>query len=191
MTLFELVKLALDDLYEQATAEYGDKVDAEIADRINYLSASYSKLTAQNREPIDYKSPATRFAYVYKYVATHGDYVVQAMMHLAKANGGAIFPEGAARISCIGGGPGSEIVAALKYLSENKHKEKVASDAFNKYFGDVCDKAGLKLVMKFDNVELTPRHSEQADVVKDYRAKFKQFPRLKGTVTFRAYRKPG
>src|SRR5580704_13297801 len=110
MTLFELVKGALDELYEEAQDEYGDHVDEIIRDRLKYLSKSYSELNKEEREAIDYKDPATRFAYVYKYVASHGDYIVQLMEMLRAKLEGNIFDRETVRISCVGGGPGSDII---------------------------------------------------------------------------------
>ena len=77
MTLFELVKAALDELYDQGKKEYGANLDKAIKEKIKYLSGAYSELHKADRKPITYRDSATRFAYVYKYVATHGDYIVQ------------------------------------------------------------------------------------------------------------------
>src|SRR5271168_1588035 len=68
LTIFELVKLALDELYQEASDEYGDDVDDRVKNRIGYLSINYGKLDSKDRVPIDYSDPATRFAYVFKYV---------------------------------------------------------------------------------------------------------------------------
>jgi hypothetical protein len=120
MTIFELVKIALDELYDDAVAEYGaEGVDAEIQGRVIYLSNSYGQLHSPNRQPVDYSDPATRFAYVYKYVATHGDYLVQALTRLREYNKGTPFcSTDQLRVSCIGGGPGSDIIGLVKYLSD-------------------------------------------------------------------------
>jgi hypothetical protein len=125
MTIFELVKLALDELYAEAEQTYGSKVDETIQKRIAYLSASYGRLATTDRKPVDYKDPATRFSYVFKYVAAHGDYLVQGLKMLRKELGGNIFGGGNARVSCVGGGPGSDIIAVLKYLDEHKKQEGV------------------------------------------------------------------
>jgi hypothetical protein len=125
MTLFELVKITLDELYKEAKEQHGEKTDARIKRRFEYLSDSYKELDDDDREPISYKDPATRFAYVYRYVATHGDYVVQLLKCAAAALDGPIFPAGTARVSCVGGGPGSDILAILKYLDDYKKKESV------------------------------------------------------------------
>ena len=118
MTLFQLIKITLDKLYEQGLHEYGDALDAQIKHKMLYLSKSYENLSSSQRKPIDYRDPATRFAYVYCYVATHGDYIVQALERLRSQLDRNIFQDESTRVSCIGGGPGSDILAILKYLNE-------------------------------------------------------------------------
>lgn len=125
MTLFQLVRIALDELYKEAVAVYGPNADAEIKAKFVYLTASYGQLSSPGSAPINYKDPATRFAYVYKYVASHGDYVVKLLEILAQAFGGKIFQNDIGRVSCIGGGPGSDVIAMVKYLADSKAKETV------------------------------------------------------------------
>jgi len=122
MTLFELVKIVLDELYKEGQEEYGAGLDDEIKQKLHYLSGSYSVLNDASREPVNYRDPATRFAYVFRYVASHGGYMVQILNELAAQLGGAIFQTENIRVSCVGGGPGSDIVAILKYLEENEHE---------------------------------------------------------------------
>lgn len=118
MTLFELVKIALDELYSQGKKQHKGKLDGEIKGQLKYLKASFGELDLAERKPISYRDPATRFAYVYKYVASHGDYIVQVLELLREKLGGNIFDSANPRVSCVGGGPGSDIIAVLKYLSE-------------------------------------------------------------------------
>lgn len=125
MTIFELVRITLDELYDQGKKQYGYDLDDEILKRIDYLSKSYEQLTFRNRVPLDYKDSATRFAYVYKYVAAHGDYLVQVMRLLRDKLASPLFAQSTARVTCVGGGPGSDIIAILKYLDENKDEEVV------------------------------------------------------------------
>ncbi|MBC7816510.1 MAG: hypothetical protein IAG10_06460, partial [Planctomycetaceae bacterium] len=61
----------------------------------------------------------------YKYVAAHGDYLVQVMEKTKAHLSGPIFTDDKIRISCIGGGPGSDIIAILKYLDECCDREGV------------------------------------------------------------------
>lgn len=126
MTLFELMKIVLDGLYSEAKSAYKGKVDEVIGERMKYLSNSYKQLTSNKREPLDYRDPATRFAYVYKYVASHGDYIVQVLARLRTVLKPAIFTQEAIRLTCIGGGPGSDIIALLKYLSDFDESEPVS-----------------------------------------------------------------
>jgi hypothetical protein len=125
MTIFQLVKIALNMLYTEAVSTYGTSADAKITEQIKYLSKSYNVLNQVDRSPVNYKDPATRFAYVYKYVASHGNYVVQVLNALREKMEGPIFTSETIRVSCVGGGPGSDIIGLLKYLDERKATEKV------------------------------------------------------------------
>lgn len=125
MTLFELVRIALDELYQQGKLEYGSQLDQVIPEKMKYLSNSYRNLDSTQREPLDYRDPATRFAYVYSYVAAHGDYIVQVLQELRDNLGKSLFDNKSVRVSCVGGGPGSDILAVLKYFSENSYVEPV------------------------------------------------------------------
>ena len=118
MTLFKLVKIALDELYREAVECYGPNTDVQIKAKISYLAESYNQLTSTVRTPINYKDPAVRFAYVYMYTASHGDYVVQLLEILADKLAGKIFQNDSGRVSCIGGGPGSDVIAIVKYLTD-------------------------------------------------------------------------
>jgi hypothetical protein len=124
MTIFELVKIALDQLYAEGTEQHHANLDKEIIRNIDYLSESYKHLSDRSRSAVNYQDPATRFAYVYRYVAAHGDYVVQVLEKLART-GHRIFATDNVRVSCLGGGPGSDIVGVLKYLDENRDEEPV------------------------------------------------------------------
>lgn len=117
MTLFQLVKAVLDVLYKESQDIYNEKTDSIIKSKIKYLSDSYINLGNTQFTPIDYRDPTTRFAYVYKYVASHGDYLVQLMEQLRTTTESNIFKNRSALVSCLGGGPGSDIIAILKYLS--------------------------------------------------------------------------
>lgn len=125
MTLFQLVRITLDQLYLEAQEAYGADADKKIKERLAYLSKSYTKLTDPDRDPVDYRDPATRFAYVYRYVAAHGDYIVQTLKSLRSDLESPVLPAGVARVSCIGGGLGSDIIAVLKYLNDIGKKESV------------------------------------------------------------------
>lgn len=125
-TIFELVKLVLDDLYKETVQIHGSEAAADkvIEEKIKYLSKKYTELTSKTSSAIDYKEPATRFAYVYKYVASHADYIFQVLEAYKKELD--VLLQDSLRVSCIGGGPGSDILGLIKYLlSLEKEKNKI------------------------------------------------------------------
>lgn len=289
MTLFEVVRLVLARLYTQANARYGETVDKIIGERMNELSESYKKLADAQRKPIDYRDPAIRFAYVYTYVAAHGDYIIQVLEDVRSELGGKVFGGGNVRVSCLGGGPGSDVIAVYKYLAENAKIEKVTrvrfylvdqeeawgdtwaeiddelsaeimmnthfrrldvtdkksweytnsffnadlftisyflseiyslhlsncsvsdfwkylfgraksgalfvyvdngSSLFNEYSRELFETAGLEEVTKQVDQQMTPRVTEQASELNEYRKKFVRNPKLKTRITYRVLRKP-
>jgi Putative SAM-dependent methyltransferase len=112
-TSFKLVKAVLDDLIALIHKKHPLDADDQIKKRIGTLSGEYKNLTSPAREPVDYSDPLTRFAYVYSYVAAHSAYVKQKLLvckELADLLGG----KGSARVTCVGGGPGSELVGVLQ-----------------------------------------------------------------------------
>ena len=286
MTIFELVKIALDELYKEGMEEYGSKLDETISKRIVYLADSYKKLGSDDREAIDYSDPATRFAYVYKYVASHGDYLVQTLQSARSTLGGELFEGDALRLSCVGGGPGSDVIGVLKYLSDfpseptskltcylldgeqawadtwteivdslrsdlaiNVNFQRLdvtdpaswstqkkflkadiftlsyfvsevfssgsgvvadfwrklfdeakpgalfiyidnGSEAFNNYFdAQWSNRTDLEAVLTEDNERITPRFTEQASELGDYRIKFNQSPKIQSKISYRVLRK--
>ena len=287
MTIFELVKTALDRLYSEGITQYGPSLDAEIAKRMSTLASAYGKLNTPVHVPIDYKDPATRFAYVYKYVTAHADYLVQVLQQLRYERSGVVFDTGTIRVTCVGGGPGSDIIGVLKYLddygvtepvksvvcylldkehawadtwTEVKHSLKLDinvdsnfmpfdvtapsswqsqknflkadlftlsyfvsevksldtngqvskfwstlfQDAkigalfvyidnghsdFTDYFDNHWEAESIECLIRSDNTRFTPRSSEQASELGEYKTKFAQFPKLQGYLTYRVLRK--
>jgi hypothetical protein len=92
VTIFEVVKIALDELYAEGSMLHGEKLDKRITKDLDYLSGHYRTLTDPSRQTVNYEDPARRFAYVYKYAAAHGDYLVQVLQKVA-AKEGRIFDE--------------------------------------------------------------------------------------------------
>ena len=171
MSIFELVKIALDELYVEGKKLYGEDLDERIKQKMAYLSDSYRELSEKARKPVSYKDPATRFAYVYKYVAAHGDYVVQLMQKLRNEMNGKIFSTENIRVSCVGGGPGSDIIAVLKYLDENRtvepvkkitcyllDKEQAWADTWTE-LDDSLGIVGLRLHANFQSLDVTSPES--------------------------------
>jgi hypothetical protein len=122
-TMFQLVYAVLCDLHKEVQAEFGDEADGQIKQAISQLSSSYSRLGLATEPTIDYSSPSTRFAYVYKYVATHADYVRQVFEMYSEYIDQQILAKAKPVVSCLGGGPGSELLGLLQYVLSNDERK--------------------------------------------------------------------
>lgn len=112
MNCFKLVKSVLDEQYGAILGTNAEKDDA-IQNALDYLGECYTKLRYECK--IDYADPVIRFAYIFRYVTAHADYVCSrihstALKDLLKAD--------KLNISCIGGGPGSDLVGVLKCVEK-------------------------------------------------------------------------
>lgn len=174
MNVFKLIHSVLDELYEAIPGDEEQK-DASIQKRLQDLTAGFSKLTVENK--ISYSDPAVRFAYIYRYVTSHSNLVyqrVQSTPELVK-----LFKKPEIHVSCIGGGPGSDLLGVLKYITVKGlcptlrchllDGENAWADAWSDvdqklqtpckistYFlpMDVCDPASWKLHSKYLSADL-------------------------------------
>lgn len=119
-TIFQLVCKVLDQLKADVVDAYGDKADAVIAQRLKTLSAAYGNLKDPDRQPVDYSAPEDRFAYVYRYVGAHSDYVYQVLNRTDKLVGKELANREKIVVTALGGGPGSDLVGLMQYLVECK-----------------------------------------------------------------------
>lgn len=123
-TNFELVKIALDELFE-VVDDTADDAKAELVAACAELSRKYASLTDSRRTPIDYSSPVARFAYVYTYTASHGSWVAEVLTETDETKALLELDE-ALRVTCLGGGPGSELIGLLKACKELEREEPVS-----------------------------------------------------------------
>jgi hypothetical protein len=112
MNCFQLVKTVLDEIYTEIPLRDEAEKDQAIQKELDSLGSKYAKLSSG--EAVDYAKPVTRFAYIYRYVTSHANIVyniiascpeLTELMALDKVN-----------MTCIGGGPGSDLLGVLKYL---------------------------------------------------------------------------
>ena len=110
-TYFEIVKAALDDAYSEFE---GDEkaVDQAINNRLKELSDRYRDVLNQGGP--DYADAATRFAYLFRYASAHADYL-SSIIYASNAIQNALKLD-RVHISCIGGGPGSDVLRFLKFV---------------------------------------------------------------------------
>ncbi len=119
MQVFELVKSVLDENYEKIVGT-PEKRDELIRKRLTELQDGYAELAKQN--DVSYGQPSIRFAYIYKYVASHSNLVyqkIQSFRLLREA-----FQKPTVSVSCIGGGPGSDLVGILKFLADGLYEDE-------------------------------------------------------------------
>uniref|UniRef100_UPI0040574C08 hypothetical protein n=1 Tax=Candidatus Electronema sp. TaxID=2698783 RepID=UPI0040574C08 len=116
MNCFQLVKSVLDEIYAEIPLIGDAEKDATIKKKLDYLSGTYKKLTDFGEE-VDYTDPITRFAYIYCYVTSHANIIhkiIKSCNELKCLMGTAE----TVNMTCIGGGPGSDLLGVLKYLSD-------------------------------------------------------------------------
>lgn len=141
MSCFQTIKEALDVLYTRIPATSEKEKDNIIKQALNQLQDDYRSLYKASKrdlddyhpfdydpfdcdlpiydgeaQGVDYSDLATKFAYVYKYVASHADIVYQLINKTPKLR--ELFGSDKLSVSSIGGGPGSDILGILKFARE-------------------------------------------------------------------------
>lgn len=117
ISVIQLLKPVLDDAYARIPGDEDEK-DAAINKAIRYFIKIYGDLRVG--DDINYSPAAHRFAYLLRYVAANASVVVDIVKRTPELK--ALFDRKELEVASIGGGPGSEVVALLKYAAE-RHKK--------------------------------------------------------------------
>lgn len=160
LTLAQLIKLVLDEAYRDIGGKDAAK-DAAIAKELGVLSSSYGDLKNCKRCAIDYSSPISRFAYIYKYTVAHADYIKQIIQGCKELR--ALFDRSEVAVACLGGGPGSDLLGILKYMLRTKSKATLTCYLFDRErsWGDSWSevakplKADFQLYPVFQQLDVT------------------------------------
>jgi len=112
MKCFEVVKAVLDVAYAQIPGDEPTK-DAAVKTALQAMSAQYRQLLTSGGP--DFADPVTRFAYVYLYVPAHAHWIHELLEWSPDAR--LLFEQKRLRMTCLGGGPGSDLVGALKFMA--------------------------------------------------------------------------
>jgi hypothetical protein len=112
MNCFQLVKTVLDELYGRLPGRSDEERTEQILGMHRHLEGQYAGLA--RGLTIDYTDPITRFAYIYKYVTSHANIVCQIIE--SSENLAGLFRQGTVNVTCIGGGPGSDLLGILKHV---------------------------------------------------------------------------
>jgi hypothetical protein len=123
----EVFEDLLQTLDEQGRDEMDDDWEDAVARRLEDLREAYDGLTVGGRSAIDYSHLATQAAYVFVYAIGRAEFTYQLLKRHRAAWGKPLFPNSEARITSLGGGPGSEIAGVVKYLLDKSNGENVTS----------------------------------------------------------------
>lgn len=131
MSAFTQIAPVLQRLEKPLRSKHSDSLDDEFTQRLEYLSVAYRRLHGPMSHSIDYSEPETRWCYVFKYVAAHADYLYR-VLRKGKAAGSRapLFNSKRALVACLGGGPGSDVLAVVRYLASQGDKEPVRAVHF-------------------------------------------------------------
>src|SRR5262249_16546415 len=108
-TYFQVVKQVLDGLYQDLPAE---KRHEGITGALQHLSNKYQTFLTEGGP--DYSTLEAKFAYIFRYTTAHADFLDAVIRQCAEI--GAQTKQTNLIVSCIGGGPGSDILGFVKYL---------------------------------------------------------------------------
>lgn len=143
MECFPLLKTVLDEVWAILPGDEQQKQDAVRAQLLD-LRRHYARLASSSSISIDYRHPAVRYAYLAAYVTSHSNMVSQLIAGTADLR--SLFQQDAVHVSCIGGGPGSDLLGVLKYVADNNLKPRLKfflydrEQAWSDSWSDVDDK---------------------------------------------------
>lgn len=113
MRIFQVIKDALDEIYESLPQFYNDR-DAAIWNAFEDLTRKYEQL--ETGVEIDYSDAATKFAYLFKYAGSRA-WAVQTRLGLIPRLG-ELFERPSLTVTSLGAGPGSDLLGVLAYWQQ-------------------------------------------------------------------------
>ena len=120
MTVFQIIKRVLDQEYDHLEGS-PTKRDKAVTEALVALGKAYGNVLAKGGP--DLSDPTIRFAYIYRYSTAHANMVYEFIRSSDVLS--ELFDQDALTISCVGGGPGSDLLGAFKYLLTTKKKPKL------------------------------------------------------------------
>lgn len=164
MNCFQLIKIVLDEVYFKIPCQDEMKKDKLIAKRLVLLAKSYRNLLSPH-PPIDYSDPITRFAYIYKYVPFHANIIYSIISRSEELQ--ELFQHSQIKTTCIGGGPGSDLLGILKYCMEINQSKRLSfilfdrEEAWAESWEDIGDKldSDLRINSSFQRLDIIDEKS--------------------------------
>jgi Putative SAM-dependent methyltransferase len=165
--IFEVFEKVLAELESSGNDVFGENWHDEIQSSLIALSSYYGNqnLRDPNRDLIEYGGLPTQAAYIFMYAIGRAEFTYQLLCRFRKHLGVPLFEGTSLNITSVGGGPASEIVGLVRYLSDQEHGEEITEilyDVIDKE-GDWDDVVSLVINALQSDIEITPRFY-QADL---------------------------
>lgn len=129
LNCFRVVKGVLDELYNQLPAPSEER-NTIIQNRLELFRDTYKSLRT-GKVP-SYNDLFKTYAYTYCYVAAHANIVYNLLNLESSHELAGAFIEREIKLSCIGGGPGSDLLGILKFMQQNDKVGALRFDVYDK-----------------------------------------------------------
>lgn len=157
MNCFQLLATVLDEVWSQMPGNDAQKTDAVHAQE-QYLHQHYANLLRVN-QPVNYADPATRYAYLCCYVSSHANLVADLIRNNSELSD--LFEAERVQVTCVGGGPGSDLLGVLKHLDRVGLTPALKvylydrEQAWSESWSDVDDKVDKGISTYFEPFDVT------------------------------------
>lgn len=163
MKVFSFLKTVLDEVLADIPGKKKAEKMARADEKAELLQKSYGKLAVAN-EAIDYSDPATRYAYIRRYVCSHANMVAD-LIGQTPALRDTFAKQEKVSVCCIGGGPGSDLIGVLKYVEDADVSPKLMfwlfdrEQAWNDSWADLNGKLDRDVSTNFATLDVTKPES--------------------------------
>ena len=120
MAVFQIIKRVLDQEYDNLGGSQAER-DRAVTTALATLGEKYGNVLETGGP--DLSDPTVRFAYIYRYTTAHANMAYELIRRSNVLS--ELFDSDAVTISCVGGGPGSDLLGVFKYLLDIKKKPKL------------------------------------------------------------------
>lgn len=130
LNCFRIVKKTLDELYSQLPGSDEERV-GNIQNRLELLREEYKHLKFGMVPSYD-NDLFKIYAYTYCYVAAHANIVYHLLNHESSQQLANAFVGREMKLSCIGGGPGSDLLGVLKFMQRTNKRGVLRFDIYDR-----------------------------------------------------------
>jgi hypothetical protein len=148
----------LDEVWAQLPGDTEAEKVTAVQAKEAYLHSHYAQLSTTSTG-VDYRDPATRYVYLCCYVTSHANIVAYLIEKHDEL--GDLFDRDKAQVTCVGGGPGSDLLGVLKYTDKTAKTPNLKfflydrEQAWSESWSDVDDKVGKTISTYFQPFDVT------------------------------------